>query len=403
MKVEITFDLSNNGLGNFYFTLDNATQGVLDNTTYTLGGEVYVDVTDTVRQVSVKRGRNQQLEKFTAGNANIVLDNRTRIYDPTNTASPYYNQILPRKKVRITEQGQVIYTGQIADWNYNYSVSGDSTAQVSCVDGLTLLVDPILTTGTETAQLTGARVSAVLDDIAWPVAERRISVGQATLDADVVTDNVKALDYLNKVTLSDPGALFVGADGFIVFRDRTDLQNASNPIVFGTGGVPFTDISVEYGIEEMSNNISVTYYGGTAVAGTAVAINETSIAQFGLFDNEYNTLLGSASDAQALADWQLSRYAQPQYRVDTITVNLDGISVATQQTVLALELGSVVTVTWTPNNVGAALSQTVTIDSINFLASPSSRLISFTMSETAAGFILDNNVFGVLDANVLAF
>ena len=402
MKVEIAFDLSANGLGSF-FTLDDATRGVLDNTLYTLGGDLYIDVTDTVRSVNVKRGRNRQLEEFTAGNANVVLDNRNRVYDPTNTASPYYNQILPRKRVRITEQDQVIYTGQVADWNFDYSVTGDSTAQVSCVDALTLLVDPTLTAGTETSQLTGARVTAVLDDVAWPLADRRISVGQATLGADVVVADVKALDYLNKVALSDPGALFVGNDGFLVFLDRADLQNASHPIVFGTGGVPFTDIGVEYGIEELSNNISVTYYGGTAVAGTAVAINETSIAQFGVFDTQYNTLLDSASDAQALADWQISRYAQPQYRVDTITVNLDGIGLATQQTVLALELGDVVTVTWTPNGVGSALSQTVTIDAIDFVASPSSRLISFTMSETAAGFILDSSVFGVLDTNALAF
>ena len=402
MKVEIAFDLSANGLGNF-FTLDDSLRGVLDNTLYTLGGDVYIDVTSTVRGVSIKRGRNRQLEKFTAGNANIILDNRSRVYDPTNTAGPYYNQILPRKRVRVTEQDRVIYTGQVADWNFDYSVSGDSTAQVSCVDALTLLVEPELTAGTETAQLSGSRVSAVLNDIAWPTDDRRISAGQVTLDADVIGSNVKALDYLNKVALSDPGALFVGADGFLVFLDRADLQNASTPIVFGTGGIPFTDIQVEYGIEELSNQVSVTYYGGTAVAGTAVAIDNTSVGQFGLFEADYNTLLASAADAQALADFQVARYAQPQYRVDTVSVALDGLSTATQQSVLTLDLGAVATVTWTPNGIGSALSQTVTIDGIDFKATPASRTISFTMSETAAGFILDSSVFGVLDANALAF
>ena len=402
MKVEIAFDLSANGLGNF-FTLDDSLRGVLDNTLYTLGGDVYIDVTSTVRSVSIKRGRNRQLEKFTAGNANIILDNRSRVYDPTNTAGPYYNQILPRKRVRVTEQDRVIYTGQVADWNFDYSVSGDSTAQVSCVDALTLLVEPVLTAGTETAQLSGSRVSAVLNDIAWPTADRRISAGQVTLDADVIGSNVKALDYLNKVALSDPGALFVGADGFLVFLDRADLQNASTPIVFGTGGIPFTDIQVEYGIEELSNQVSVTYYGGTAVAGTAVATDNTSVGKFGLFEADYNTLLASAADAQALADFQVARYAQPQYRVDTVTVALDGLSTATQQSVLALDLGAVATVTWTPNGIGSALSQTVTIDGIDFKATPASRSISFTMSQTAAGFILDSSVFGVLDANALAF
>jgi hypothetical protein len=86
-----------------------------------------------------------------------------------------------------------------------------------------------------------------------------------------------------------------------------------------------------------------------------------------------------------------------------VTVALDGLGTATQQGVLALELGAVATVTWTPNGVGSPLSQTVTIDGIDFAATPASRSISFTMSQTAAGFILDSSVFGVLDTSALAF
>jgi len=403
MKVEIAFDLAANGLGSF-FTLDDPVKGKLDNTLYVLGGDVLVDVTNTVRQVSIKRGRNRQLEKFTAGNANIILDNRNRIYDPLNTASPYFGSIVPRKQIVITDEDQTIYTGQVDDWNFDYSLSGDSTAQVSCVDALTLLVDPFLTADTETAQLTGARVNAVLDDVGWPLAKRQVSEGKATLDADVIeADKTQALDYLNKVSLSEPGALYVANNGDLVFRDRADTQNASGSITFGTGGIPFSDIGVEYGVEEMANQVSVTYYGGTAIAGTATARDELSIGQYGTLDENYDTLLSSASDAQSLADWQVGLFAQPRYRVDRITVALDALTTLDQQSVLAVELGDVVTVTWTPNNVGDALTQLVTIDGIDFSANPSARRISFTMSETTAAFILDDLVFGVLGNNVLGF
>ena len=404
MKVEIAFDLNANGVGPF-FTLDDPVKGLLDSVEFILAGaDVLVDVTDTVRQVSIQRGRNRQLEKFTAGNANIVLDNRDRIYDPLNTASPYFGSIVPRKQVTISDEGQIIYTGQVADWNFDYSLSGDSTAQVSCVDAFSLLVDPFLTADTETAQLTGARVNAVLDDVGWPLGKRQVSAGKATLGADVIeVDKTQALDYLNKVSLSEPGALYVANNGDLVFRDRTDLQNASGSITFGTGGIPFSDIGVEYGVEEMANQVSVTYYGGTAIAGTAVARDETSIGQYGTLDENYDTLLSSASDAQSLANWQVGLFAQPRYRVDRITVALDGLTTLDQQSVLAVELGDVVTVTWTPNNVGAALSQLVTIDGIDFSANPSSRRISFTMSETAAAFILNDPVFGVLGNNLLGF
>ena len=97
-RVQIAFDLSANGVGD-YFTLDDATKGVLDNATYKLGGDVLVDVTAKVRSVQVRRGRSRQLERFTAGNANIVLDNRDRAFDPLNTASAYYGSILPGKQV----------------------------------------------------------------------------------------------------------------------------------------------------------------------------------------------------------------------------------------------------------------------------------------------------------------
>ena len=108
-------------------------------------------------------------------------------------------------------------------------------------------------------------------------------------------------------------------------------------------------------------------------------------------------------DAQDLANWQLGLYAQPQYRVDKITVVLDALSVVDQQTVLALELGDVVTVEWTPNNVGDPLSQVVSIDSIEFAGSPARRQVSFSLSQTTAAFILDDVFFGTLDNNIFAF
>jgi hypothetical protein len=84
-------------------------------------------------------------------------------------------------------------------------------------------------------------------------------------------------------------------------------------------------------------------------------------------------------------------------------VLLDGLSTADQQTVLGLELSDVVTVTWTPNNVGSALSQVVSIDSIEFSGSPASRQVSFSLSQTTAAFILGDSALGVIGSNVLGF
>lgn len=403
MKVEIGFDLSAGGTG-AWFTLDDPVKGELDNATYKLSGEVLVDVTDRVRDVSVKRGRSRTLEKFTAGVASVVMDNRDRALDPLNTAGPYYTSIVPRKMVRVSRDGAELFTGNIEDYSWGYSLGGDATAQANAVDGFALIAQSVLPAGTATAELSGARVSAVLDTLGWPAATRAISTGQATLDADTVEDNVNALSYLGQVELSEPGAFFVSKAGAMTFRDRADLENfTTGGLTFGPTGVPFIDYSPASVTEEMLNSVAVTWYGGTVVAGTAVASDAASQLAYGVFDKQVNTLLASEVDAQSLADYLIAQYKDPTYRIDTITVVLDGCTSAQVAQVLDLELGDAVLVEWTPNGIGDPISQYVTIDAIEHRASPARHDVTFTLSATSAAFILDDVHFGILDTSTLGF
>ena len=403
MKVQIAFDLNANGVGD-YFTLDDAIKGVLDNATYKLAGDVLVDITDRVRSVQVRRGRSTQLEKFTAGNANLVLENRDRAFDPLNASSPYYGSILPGKEVIIEHEGYPIYAGNIADWNFSYELNGESLAQPSAVDGFAIIAQQVRTAGTATSEKTGARVSAVLTEIGWPLAQRAISVGQATLNADVVGDNVNALAYLSQVAdVSEPGAIFVSKTGAMTFRDRADLQAYTTGITFGPSGIPFVDISIDYGSEQLANSINVTYPNGAIVAGTATAVDAVSQTRYGVIDKTYVTLLNTLADAQALANWQVALYAEPVYRVNTLSVNLNGITSTQVGEVLDLELGDAVQVSWTPNGVGSVVTQIVSIDGISHQATPSAHIVTFDLSQTLAAFILDDAIFGILDEGILGF
>ena len=404
MKVEIGFDLAPNGVG-AWFTLDDPTKGKLDDTTYKLSGEVLVDVTDRVRSVSVKRGRSRTLDKFTAGVASVVIDNRDRAFDPLYASSPYYGSIVPRKMVRISRDAYPMFTGNIEDYSWDYDVSNDSTATAQAVDGFATLSQTTLTAGTATSQATGARVAAVLTALGWPTAPRAISTGGATLAADVRTGDENGLAYLQTVAdVSEPGAFFMSKEGAATFRDRYDLQNyTTGGLVFGTGGVPFTGYQAASVTEEMLNSVAVTWSAGTAVGGTAVASNATSQAAYGVFEATYDTLLNSSGQAQTLADWLVSTYKDPSYRVDSITVSLDGVTPAQVGQVLDLECGDVVQVTWTPNAIGSAISQYVSIDAIDHAASPARHDVSFTLSQAAAAFILDSAIFGVLDTSTLGF
>ena len=115
--------------------------------TGTLGdGAFFYDISTSVRSVSTNRGRRRALERFGTGTATVVLDNRDRSFDPTNTASPYYNAtvgvtgVVPSIPVviRATWNGTTypIFRGWIDSWTFDYSDAGtgDATATVTCSD-----------------------------------------------------------------------------------------------------------------------------------------------------------------------------------------------------------------------------------------------------------------------------
>ena len=104
----------------------------------------WVEVTQYVRDINVKRGRGNDLQQFPSGSATLTLDNRTRLFDPFNTAGTYYGNLKPRRQIKIVGQWAgvtyPIFRGFIAGWPVGYSDGGkDSTVDIDCFDALGLL------------------------------------------------------------------------------------------------------------------------------------------------------------------------------------------------------------------------------------------------------------------------
>jgi hypothetical protein len=396
--VRIAFDLSLAGAGSF-FTLDDPVKGELDGATFLLAGDVYEDVSDDVRSVSVRRGRSRELTAFTAGQATVVLDNRARLYDPTagTAVSPYAPSILPRKAIAIEVGGEAVFTGVVEDWDLQFSLDGDATTTAKSTDGFTLLAGETITAGTATPEGSGARVEAVLDDVSWPAGKRRIATGVTSLGADVVGDNVTALSYLQTIDVSEGGGLFIAKDGSLEFLERTDSQVPATVKFTDDGtGIPFSDISLEFGTETLYTNISVEYVGGTAVT-TAPAV---TIAKYGLIDFNVKTLLANVGEAEDVADFYLFRFSAPQVRIDQLEVRINALTQTQQLQVLDLELGDPVDIVFTPQGIGDPIERTVVVDQIEHNITPADHVVRFNFSQTLTGFILD---LDLLDEGRLGF
>jgi hypothetical protein len=408
--VRIAFDLAAGGAGDF-FTLDDPVLGELDDAPFGLAGDILEDVTDDVRSVTVRRGRSRELERYQAGAATVNLDNQGRKYDPAagTAITPYGASMRPRKAVQITTAGVAVFNGVVDDWDLDYSLQGDHVASVKVTDGFVFLAGQEIEPFTTTAQTTGERVTAILDlaEIAWPAGKRAIDTGSATLQADAIGGTadpkpVGALAYLQKVDEAEQGALFIGSDGSLTFRDRSTLQVLTDVVFADDGtGIPFTNINAAYGAEELRNRITITRLNG----GTAVASDAQSIEDFGAIDYEIrDTLLADDTQAQSLADAILARYKEPLLRIDDIEVALAAIPADQVADVLGLELGALVRVLYTPSGIGDAIDQFVRLDAVEHTITAADHRVrlSFSQGEPPA-LVLDSALFGLLDTNTLGF
>ena len=379
------------------FTLDDAVAGVIGSTEFTIGGISFTDITARVTGLSLSRGKNRDLDRFNAGVLSVTVNNEDRAFDPLYTSSPFYGDIVPRRDVRVLANGTAVqYVGKILDWNFDFEPNGRQSASLEAADGFTFLAQQELTPGTAVAQLTGARVEAVLSQpsVDWPVADRVIDAGNSDLGTDVFEGNV--LSYLQKVEQSEGGLLFIDKSGRVAFVDRLTTPTVDNVTVFaddGTG-IPFAPAALDYGTEQLYNSITVTSPGSTAVASGAL-----SQTRYGIAELTVDTLIDDVDEVQGLADLLLSRFSEPQLRFQAIRVDIDKISALQRAEVFALEIGDVAQVKLTPGNppVGAKVERYGQVIQIAHDVSPGSHQVTFGLGSLQTSlFVIGDPEFGTI-------
>ena len=403
-KVYIGFDLSASG-GNL-FTLDDTIKGVLDSV-YVLGGDVLTDVTNYVASVSVNRGKSRELDRYTAGNASVILHNDSRIFDPFNTASIYYGQILPRKPIVIETDGDRVFTGFIDDWDLTYDISGKSFASVSAIDGFMRLSAAELDSFTTTSQLSSARVTAILNrpEVAWPIANRSIETGLTTLQADTVAENTNALQYLQLVDTTENGQLFMSRSGAVTFKNRAFNPSFISTVVFADDATPnairYSNIGVMYGSENLYNRVTITRNGGSPqVADSTTSQNAYGVAAFSID----GVLLTTDAEALNFANYLVGLYDEPELRINEVTVNLHDKTPEEVERLCQLEIADVVQIKFTPNQIGSQIDQYAMVTGISHDIGIDNHRVSLQLaSVSVTNFVLDSAQFGILDTNILAY
>jgi hypothetical protein len=304
-----------------------------------------------------------------------------------------------------------VFQGFIDDFDIQYEPGKQSVVQISVSDAFSVLANSGLEAFTPTSQLSGARINAVLDrpEVDWPADQRDIDAGNSVmLDAEVA-ESTPALEYLQLVSDSEFGTLFLAKDGKITYRERNAVPNTPNlvfsdEVVAGVyTGIQFADVNIVYGSENLYNRIALE--NADAIPDSAFAEDADSQVIFGPRTlSQTGLLIQDPAQLQFLADFLLARYKAPAYRFETVTVVLDTLTEANQNAVLDLEIGDIVQVRFEPSDIPPAIEQYCRIIGVNHDWNPGSKNISFSLERLDfAIFILDDAVLGVLDDDRLAY
>jgi hypothetical protein len=391
------------GFGN-PFQLNDPVFGVLD--TSTLGGLQFADLTSLVESVNITRGRNRQLDQFNSGTATVTFDNANRILDPLNADSIFYPFVLPRCPIVISANGIPIYSGLVVDWNLDYDLANQDRMYARCADDFTVLANQALNAFTPSAQLSGARISAVLDrpEINYQGA-RQIGTGSSNLGAYAVSAETNVLNYLQLVTTSEQGYLYISADGTLTFKGRTEVLNQPADAIFTSNGsnLPYQTLTNEFGDELLYNYIVTESPAG----GPFDAIDTTSQALYQSQQYSVTNLLNSsASEVKALGEYLLGKYKDPVLRFTGLSNQLAALSSTNQDACLNLDLTDIASITKTyVTGSPSSVTQTVILSGINHSITPQSHIQTLTFESTDGNqyLTLDDAIFGKLNENLLAF
>jgi hypothetical protein len=279
-------------------------------------------------------------------------------------------------------------------------------------DGLSGLTQNNLPEVFPDVELSGARVERILDlpEVAWPTDKRSIDTGNSFMSDTDISEGTQAVSYLQLVATSEAGEVFVSKDGDFVFKARNsapgviDLYFTDEASISGYTTVPFADLGVVYGNEELYNRVVLTN-NFPLFPEEATAEDAESQLIYGARSYTINGLLNNEpSDLQFLADFLLARFKEPQYRFSSLSVVMDILSESQQNEVLDLEIGDIVQVRFTPSGIPPAIEQFVRVIGISHDWSNNEKRINLALERLDFSlFILDDPTLGILDEDRLSF
>lgn len=402
-NISLFAEFTNPVAGDFIF--DDPATGNFDDGLF--AGGARTDISNYLSgSVAIRRGRPDFLSDFSPGSCSLTLEDLDRTFDASNASSMFFGDLAPGRLFVVEAFGVAIYSGRstqmatVDEWAY-----GAARVSVTLEDVLASLVRRPMTSWTTTAQLAGDRITAVLNrgEVDLPVSQRDIDAGASMLQADNVSYGSSTLNYLQLVARSDLGRLFASAGDVLTFRDRYSTSTASVALVItddpsGPLEIEPQKISRRNSIRDTYNRVTVDREGG--IAQTSMLADAVVDEQGGIRTlTRPGLLLDDDVDSQSMADWLLYSTQTAENRITDIELDVTTCEEATAIAVVSLELGDRIEVSYTPQQVGSAVTAVVLVESISHNISFNSHRVQLGVSvvTNTTPFVFDDPAYGLFD------
>jgi len=388
------------------FYLDDSTL----NGTAVLNGDGldYVDISNLVQDISISRGRKRPRDVFGPGQmaVSINIPKTNRNLDPFNTSSPYYNTLTeqpglaPLRDIRLSRNGDRIFTGKITTFNQQYTMDGLTQYAVFAADDIFTLSQGSLPQTATSAQTSSARITAVLTAAAYTGTTSLTASPTATLGAYTIASGTNVNAYLNRIQEAEQGRIFCSKTNVLTAQSRTGTT-LSAPIATFTdagGGFDYDVLQVEFDQSPVINNANVTIEVGGTLQN---AKNTDSINQYFTQTQAItDSLLSTDAQAATLASYLLVPIPLPRFT--SISTNYLTLTDLQKTTITAVEIGDTVTATKTfTSGTPLAITQDLSVEGIehriNFATGH--RVTIYTAATTVlSDLILDDLTYGIINS-----
>jgi len=367
----------------------------------------YVDISNLVQDISISRGRKRPKDVFGPGQMSVAINipKTNRDLDPFNTSSPYYNNLTeqpglaPLRDIRLSRNGDRLFTGKITTFNQTYKMDGLTQYQVFAADDIYVLSQGSLPATATSAETSSARITAVLSAAAYTGTTSLTASPTATLGAYTIPSGTNVNAYLNRIQQAEQGRIFCSRTNTLTAQARTGTTLSQPIITFNEStGAKYDTIQVEFDQAPVINNVNVTIQTGGTLQN---ATNTSSISQyFTQTEAITDSLLSTDGQASTLATYLL--YPLPLPRFTSIRAQYISLTDPQKTTLTTTEIGDTITAvksfsSGTPTSISQDLSVEGIDHQINF--STGHRITIYTAATTVlADLILDDISFGIIDS-----